>query len=60
MGVPLPMVIVTSVLVLGLAAAVIVVGWRTKTIGPGVFILLGGVMLVLLIAAAAVAFSRRG
>ena len=60
MGVPLPMVIVTSVLVLGLAAAVIIVGWRTKTIGPGVFILLGGVMLVLLIAAAAVAFSRRG
>jgi hypothetical protein len=60
MGVPLPMVIVTSILVIGLAAAVILVGWRTRAIGPGVFILLGAVMLVLLIAAAAVAFSRRG
>ena len=60
MGIPLPMIIVTSVLVVGLAIGVIAVGWRAKAIGPGVFILLGGVMLLLLIAAAAVAFSRRG
>ena len=58
MGVPLPMIIVTSVVIVALAVAVILVGWRTKAIGPGVFILLGGVMLVLLIAAAAVARWR--
>ena len=35
------MIIVTSIVVVGLAGGVILVGWRTKAIGPGVFILLG-------------------
>jgi hypothetical protein len=59
MIVPFPMIVATAVLVIGLAAAVVLVGWRAKAIGPGVFILLGAVLLVLLTWAAAVAFSGR-
>jgi hypothetical protein len=59
MPVPLPLVVLCAVLVLGLALSVTVVGMRARAIGPGVFILLGGVTAVLLVVAAVVAIWRR-
>jgi hypothetical protein len=57
MPLPLPVVIITALAVVGLAVAVVVVGWRAKAIGPGVFVLLGGALLIL--AALAMLWGRR-
>ena len=58
MPVPLPLVVATAILVTGLAIAIVVVGWRGKAIGPGVFILLGGVVLIMAGIATALALRK--
>ena len=58
MPVPLPLVLATTVVIVGLAVACVVVGWRKKALGPGVFILLGGVVILMAAVATAVALAR--
>ena len=59
MTVPFPLVLVTAGLVLGLALAVIVVGWRSRALGPGVFVLVLGVAGALFLAATIFTWLRR-
>jgi hypothetical protein len=60
MPVPFPVLVATAILVVGLAFGIIVVGWKTKAIGPGVFYLLAGAFVLMLGIAIAVAVRRSG
>jgi hypothetical protein len=58
MPLPLPLVVATAVMVVGLAGAIVLVGWRAKAIGPGVFYLAAVALLALLAGAIFVAVRR--
>jgi len=59
MSVPFPVVVASALVVLGLAGAGVVVGLRRRALGPGVFYLLGGVLVLMLAIAALVALRQR-